>query len=52
MKKLLLLLAIVSFTFSCTPENLENENSTQQIDKTKVCPPTDKNCNGIPDIDE
>ena len=54
MKKLLLVLALVAFTsstfVSCTPEDkTENE---YQTDKDKVCPPHDRNCNGIPDDQE
>lgn len=41
--------AITVLLVNCTPENQLNEYQTE---KTEVCPPTDKNCNGIPDEDE
>ena len=50
MKKLLLLVAIVAFTFSCTPDKLENNE--QLTDKECNSPPNDRNCNGIPDNEE
>ena len=40
-------LMLAGIAFSCTPENQINDE--QQIDKRKVCPPSDRNCNGIPD---
>lgn len=41
------------FTVACTPENLaKNEIYTEEIDPNKECPPTDRNCNGIPDDEE
>ncbi len=41
------LLMLGSVAFSCTPENQISDE--QAIDKVKVCPPSDRNCNGIPD---
>jgi hypothetical protein len=41
------LLMLASVTISCTPENQISDE--QAIDKHKVCPPSDRNCNGIPD---
>ncbi len=38
---------LAGLTFSCTPENQISDD--QQIDKLKSCPPSDRNCNGIPD---
>jgi hypothetical protein len=40
-------LMLASVAISCTPENQISDE--QQIDKRKVCPPSDRNCNGIPD---
>ena len=50
MKKLALLFVVLLFA-ACTPTQLEDENP-QQIDKDKICPPNDRNCNGIPDNEE
>lgn len=50
MKKLLTLLVLALVFVSCTPETFNNE--TIATDKDKICPPHDRNCNGIPDIDE
>lgn len=50
MKKLLLLICALGFLISCTPENFTNEDYA--TDKTKICPPSDRNCNGIPDNEE
>jgi hypothetical protein len=54
MKKVLLLLAmsfLLAPTFvSCTPEKQLNEE--YQTDPNENCPPSDKNCNGIPDTEE
>lgn len=58
MKKVLFTItAIIAFsTFSCTPNSIAEEdeaNTTiQSIDKDKICPPNDRNCNGIPDSQE
>jgi len=53
MKKFLLILALATFSVapftSCTPETLQDE---YQTDKDKICPPNDRNCNGIPDDQE
>jgi hypothetical protein len=44
------LLMLGSVAFSCTPENQISDE--QAIDKVKVCPPGDRNCNGIMDSEE
>jgi hypothetical protein len=44
------LVMLAGLAFSCTPENQISDE--QQIDKVKICPPSDKNCNGIPDWKE
>ena len=41
------LVMLAGLAFSCTPENQISDE--QQIDKHKSCPPSDRNCNGIPD---
>jgi len=38
---------LAGLALSCTPENQISDE--QQIDKHKSCPPSDRNCNGIPD---
>ncbi|WP_410005631.1 hypothetical protein [Aequorivita nionensis] len=43
-------LMLASVAISCTPENQISDE--QQIDKHKVCPPGDRNCNGILDNQE
>jgi hypothetical protein len=40
-------LMLASVAISCTPENQISDE--QSIDKLKSCPPSDRNCNGIPD---
>lgn len=57
MKKLALVFVFAFATTlfnSCTPEALTEDESTeiQSIDKPKICPPNDRNCNGIPDSQE
>lgn len=44
------LVMLAGLAFSCTPENQISDE--QQIDKRKVCPPADRNCNGILDSEE
>ena len=62
MKKVVIILGMV-FTMgllsSCTDTTLEdiekNEKQTTSefaIDPSEACPPTDRNCNGIPDDQE
>ena len=41
------LVMLAGLAVSCTPENQISDE--QQIDKVKVCPPGDRNCNGILD---
>ncbi|AFL81865.1 hypothetical protein Aeqsu_2405 [Aequorivita sublithincola DSM 14238] len=43
-------LMLASVIISCTPENQISDE--QQIDKHKVCPPGDRNCNGVLDNQE
>ena len=56
MRKFYAILALGIFfaagTVSCTPEKLEEESELYQTDKPQVCPPHDRNCNGIPDDQE
>jgi len=40
-------LMLAGVATGCTPENQISDE--QQIDKHKSCPPSDRNCNGIPD---
>ncbi len=40
-------LMLAGVAVSCTPENQISDE--QAIEKPKVCPPSDRNCNGIPD---
>jgi hypothetical protein len=49
LKFIIATIAVSTFLVNCTPENQLNE---YQTDKTEVCPPNDKNCNGIPDDEE
>ncbi|HPE82308.1 MAG TPA: hypothetical protein PLV43_01185 [Aequorivita sp.] len=43
-------LMLASIAISCTPESQISDE--QQIEKHKVCPPGDRNCNGILDNQE
>lgn len=54
MKKLVLLICVLAFFTSCTPEVLNDDTTTSEVltDPIKVCPPSDRNCNGIPDSQE
>jgi len=43
-------LMLAGIAMSCTPENQISDE--QAIDKSKICPPADRNCNGILDNKE
>ncbi len=43
-------LMLATVAISCTPENQISDE--QAIEKPKVCPPGDRNCNGILDSEE
>lgn len=54
MKKLVLFMCVLAFVTSCTPEILNDDATTSDTftEPEKVCPPSDRNCNGIPDSQE
>lgn len=54
MKNVFYALAVFVFAFSvvsCTPEELSDDTQTA-ADPKEICPPNDRNCNGIPDDEE
>lgn len=51
MKKVVLIVCALVVFVSCTPELLQKDD-TNATDKTELCPPSDRNCNGIPDSEE
>jgi hypothetical protein len=44
--------ALALGSVSCEPEQSKEELEELAIDKDKNCPPSDRNCNGIPDNQE
>lgn len=50
----LAVLLLLFVTISCSPTTDINNEETEQslIDPEKICPPNDRNCNGIPDNNE
>lgn len=52
MKKVVLLMAVLFVALSCTPTQLENENTATEFGQEGGCSAPDTNCNGVPDCEE